>query len=259
MTMRKMLVLTFALGLAGCAVPQPQNTPVREMRLTDPVTGHGYYIYLPTSYRHDRPSPLVVSCHGTPPFDVSRHHVQELKMLGEQNGCIVVAPDLIATDGILGDGPIVGMLEDERRILSLISTLGYRYNIDRANIMITGFSGGGFPVYWVGLRNPDVFSVVAARNCNFSRSNLEGWYPPEARKVRILVYYGQNDPGAIAAQSKWGINYLRSQGFTVATATIPGAGHERKPEVAFRFFRENMRPPQPSLPTSNGNGQTASR
>lgn len=259
MAMRKLLFLTFALVMAGCHVPQPQNTPVPERREVDPVTGRGYYIYLPTSYRHDRPSPLIVSCHGSPPFDVSRHHIQELKMLGEQNGCIVVAPDLIATDGVLGDGPIVGMLEDERRILSLISVLGYRYNIDRANIMITGFSGGGFPAYWVGFRNPDVFSVVAARNCNFSRSNLEGWYPPEARKVRTIIYYGQNDPGAISTQSKRGIQYLRSQGFTVATATIPGSGHERKPEVAMQFFRGNMRPPRPSLPTSNNNSPPSSR
>ena len=79
------------------------------------------------------------------------------------------------------------MLESERRILSILSGLAYRYNLDRANIMITGFSGGGFPSYFVGLRNPEVFSVVAARKCNFNRANLDGWWPAEARRLEPLL------------------------------------------------------------------------
>jgi len=241
-----LLVLVGTMG--GCAVTQPQNTPVRQRYEIDPSTGRGFWIYVPSTYREDRPAPLIVSCHGTPPYDVAEHHIREWKMLGEQNGCIVVAPELIATDGLIGDGPIVGMLSCERYILSLISMLGYRYNIDRANVMITGFSGGGFPTYWVGLRHPDVFSVVAARNCNFSQANLDGWYPPEAKQTAIIVYYGQNDPGTIALQSRTAIRYFRSRGFSrLEAAVIPGAGHERHPEVAMAFFRRNWRRAKPSL------------
>lgn len=234
--------------VGGCAVTQPQNTPMRERLELDPVTGRGYWIYVASTYRHDRPAPLIVSCHGTPPFDVAEHHIREWKMLAEKNGCIVVAPELIATDGLLGDGPIVGMLANERQILSIISQLAYRYNIDRANMMITGFSGGGFPTYWVGLRHPDLFNSVVARNCNFSRHNLHGWYPSDATSVNVMVYYGQNDPGTIVAQSRQAIQYLRANGFRVDTDVLPGAGHERRPEVAMRFFLENRRPPQPTLP-----------
>lgn len=248
MRLRAAWLLTTAGFIAGCPVPQDQNTRVPEMMEMDPVTRRGFYLFVPDTYRADRPAPLIVSCHGTPPFDVARHHIREWKKLAETHNCIVVAPELVATDGILGDGPLVGMQASERYILSVISLLGYRYNIDRANIMITGFSGGGFPTYWVGLRHPDVFSVIAARNCNFSRANLEGWYPPEAVQTKVLVYYGQNDPHAIVAQSKVAIEYLRRCGFSVATAVLPGAGHERHPEVAMKFFRENWRTPQGSLP-----------
>ena len=242
------VLLGLSLMMGGCAVTQPQNTPVPERVEIDPGTGRKFYIYVPSTYRHDRPAPLIISCHGTPPYDVANHHIREWKMLGEQNGCIVVAPDLMATDGLLGDGPIIGMEACEKFILSLVSLLGYRYNIDKANIMITGFSGGGFPTYWVGLRHPDVFSCVVARNCNFSESNLDGWYPPEAIYSSVMVYYGENDPGTIVTQSKAAIRYLQSHGFNVATDIIPGSGHERHPEVAMRFFRQNWRRPIPSLP-----------
>ena len=241
------LVLLVAL-VGGCAVPQPQSTPVWQRHELDPATGRGYWIYVPSRYRHDRATPLIVTCHGSPPFDVSEHHIREWKMLGERNGCIVVAPELVGTDGILGDGPRVGMLANERFTMSLISLLGYRYNIDRANIMITGFSGGGFPTYWVGLRHPDVFSVVVARSCNFSKGNLDGWYPLEATKIRTLIYWGQNDPGGIKLQSEAGVRYLRSKGFSVQTATVPGSGHERHPEVAMAFFRKHWRAAVPTMP-----------
>ncbi len=242
--------LTFCLLLTalltGCAVTQPQNTPVSQRLLLDPTTGRSYYIYVPSTYNHSRPTPVVVTCHGTPPYDVADMHIREWKWYGERNGCIVIAPELQATDGIIGDGPLIGMYDCERMILSVISLLGYRYNIDKANIMITGFSGGGFPTYWVGLRHPDIFSVVVARNCNFSRNNLHGWYPPEAVNTPVMVYYGQNDPGAIVGQSRAAISYLRTMGFKVETRILPGTGHGRHPEIAMAFFRRHWRLPKSS-------------
>lgn len=246
-----MMLLTSLAVFSGCATPQPQLTPVWQEYQTDPMVGKGFWIYVPSTYRHDRPAPLIVSCHGTPPYDVAEHHIKEWKFLAEQNGCIVIAPDLDATDGLFGDGPTGGMLRNEMVILSEISLLGYRYNIDLNNIMLTGFSGGGFPTYWVGLRNPGVFSFVVARNCNFSENNFDGWWPPEARQAKIMVYYGQNDPATIVVQSKNAIEYLQRNGFRVDTAVIPGAGHDRHPEVAMTFFRDNMRPPRASLPAGS--------
>lgn len=243
--------LAASLGLAGCPVPQPQNTPRAQWKEIDPATGRGFYIYVPSSYRPDTPAPLIVTCHGTPPYDVAEHHIREWKMLGEENGCIVVAPDLVATDGIFGDGPLVGMLSDEKYILSLVSLLGYRYNIDRANVMITGFSGGGFPTFWVGLRHPDVFSVIVSRNGNFSRGNTEGWFDPKCvqeNEVDIMVYYGENDPGTIQSQCESAVSFLTEEGFEVRKAVIPRTGHERRPEVAMKFFREHWRQAKPSLP-----------
>lgn len=240
------------MGLAsfgGCHVPAYlERAPKPHQYSRDPATGRGFYYYVPSTYRHDKPAPLIISCHGTPPYDVAQHHVREWKALAERNGCIVVCPELIGTDGILGDGPLAGMFADERYILSLISLMGYRYNVDRANVMITGFSGGGFPTYWVGLRHPDVFSVIAARNCNFSEVNTDGWFPDEARRIAILVYYGSNDPGAIQAQSRNAIRYLRGQGFSVRKKVLQGFGHQRKPEVAMDFFLAHMHEPVPSLP-----------
>jgi len=244
---RPMLLLVVASLMGGCAVTQPQNTRARARLVTEPVTGRPYYLFVPLSYRESKPAPVIVSCHGTDPFDTAVLHKGEWKWLAEQHGCILICPKLTSTDGIFGAGAIGALLEDEKVIMSIIGELHYLYNIDRKNMMITGFSGGGFPVYFVGLRHPDVFSVVVARNCNFNRHAVEGWYPPEALATPVMIYYGENDPGTIRAQSENGIRYLRSVGFNVTTAIVPGTGHERTPEYAMKFFLENFHGTAPAF------------
>ena len=241
------IVMSLMLLAGGCAVPPTPPTPVEPTHERDPVTGRGFWMYVPSTYRAERPSPLIVTCHGTPPYDVANHHIREWQWYGEKNNCIVIAPELIATDGIFGDGPTAGMLNDERFILSMVSYLGYHYNIDRANVMITGFSGGGFPTYFIGLRHPDLFTCIVARNCNFSRSNIEGWWTSEALRTPILIYYGEFDPNVIQSQSGDAIAYLRAHQFSVETQIVPKTGHERRPDIAMKFFHDNWKPPRPSL------------
>ena len=246
--MNKTLAAMVFVGLAaGCAVTQPQNTPHPPKLLTDPATGQAYYLYVPSKYNPLRPMPVIVSCHGTDPYDVPARQIGEWKWMGEQHGCIIVCPRLSSTDGIFGSGPTDRLLADERVIMSILGQLQYMYNIDRRNMMITGFSGGGFPTYFVGLRHPDIFSVVVGRACNFNQATLDGWYPDEAVKMPIFIYYGDADLGAIRGQSENAIAYFRSAGFKVETQTLPGVGHQRHPEVAMRFFIKHWHGTAPKL------------
>lgn len=251
LTVSVLFLCVFAI--AGCPVPQPQNTPVQQKLVSEPITRGDYWLYVPSTYNRDKPAPLIVTCHGTNPYDPADSQIKEWKMLAEQHGCIVIAPLLSSTDGIFGDGRISALLADERLIMSAIGELHYLYNIDRRNVLMTGFSGGGFPVYFVGLRHPDVFSAVVARNCNFNRHSVEDWYPPESLETPVMVYWGENDPGAIRTQSRSAVDFLRSAGFQVETTEIPGAGHERHPELAMRFWLQHWQgtPPPSYLMTAS--------
>lgn len=256
-----MLLLPAFLMIAGCPVPETPPTPEKPWYWADPVTKTPCYLYVPEKYHHDKPMKVIVSCHGTPPFDVAEHHIRTWKYYGEKYGCIIICPSMQGTDGVLGDGPVLAMMENERNILSILSTLSYQYNIDRNNIMITGFSGGGFPAYWVGLRHPEIFSVIVPQNCNFNRNNVDGWYPADARNIPIKVYYGEFDPAPIIVQSENAIQYLREKNFKVNTEIIPGAGHDRHPEIAMDFFRKHWRTPAGTSNqiTANGNRNTPVR
>jgi predicted esterase len=242
------LILFAGLLSAGCHVPYTPPTPGKVWYGNDTVTGRGMYIYIPMKYRKDTPMPILVSCHGTPPWDIAEHHSRTWKWYAENYGFILLCPKLEGTDGIFGSGATGGMKSDERTILSMISTLSYRYNVDRNNIWITGFSGGGFPAYWVGLRNPDVFSCIVAQNANFNEGNTAGWYPSDTKNsgLKMMIYYGEVDPAPIQIQSENAIRYLRSAGFSPYAKVIPG-GHARHPEVAMAWLLQNRRAPQGTL------------
>lgn len=240
MRLLKLFLMLFPVIIGGCYVPPGPVETESPWQKVDPATGKTYYLYVPKTYDHNKPAPVIISCHGTPPFDVARHHIDTWRGYGEKYGCIIIAPKLVGTDGIFGDGPVSGMMVNERNILSILSGLSYQYNLDRSKIMITGFSGGGFAAYWVGLRHPDIFSVIVAQNCNFNRSNTDGWYPREAVKMPVMIYYGETDPGTIVGQSRNAIKYLRSRGFNVETKVIPG-GHDRHPEVAMAYFKKHWK------------------
>ena len=246
--MKKLLFLLPTIFLlTGCPVPNPGETPVGKWYMNDPVSGAGFWAYVPQCYSSDIPSKVIVSCHGTNPWDVAEHHVRTWKYYGEKHNIIIVCPELIGTDGIFGNGPVGAMLICERKILSILSTLCYKYNIDQNNIMITGFSGGGFPTYFVGLRHPEIFSVVVAQNCNFNEYNLKGWYPPEARKIPLMIYYGQFDPQPIKDQSMHAISYFNKYNFDLTTAVLRNKGHDRMPQVALDFFLKHANEPKPTF------------
>jgi len=105
------LVLVLSLAaLGGCYVPPGPVETDDPWLYTDPATGRSYYLYVPTTYNHNKPAPVIISCHGTPPYDVARHHIDTWRGYGEKYGCIIIAPTLDGTDGIFGDGPVSGMM-----------------------------------------------------------------------------------------------------------------------------------------------------
>ncbi len=249
--MRGVLIVLAGLScLAGCPSRQALHRP---RLVLEPVTGRPYYLFLPRACGRDGPAPVIVSCHGTDPFNTAALQASEWYPLAGDHGCILVCPFLESTDLGLVDAPsIQGLKRDEGAILKIIEALGRQHDIDRRNILMTGFSTGGHPAYFVGLRHPEVFSVVVARSCAFKREVLEGRYPPEAKAVPVLVYHNQRDPEVIRAASKNAVRCLRAAGFSVTRAVLPGPGHEMRAEVAMKFFLEHWRgTPPPFRPPPN--------
>jgi predicted esterase len=236
--------------LSGCAVPQPQVVPHEVLHLVDDEFQRDYFIYLPTTYGK-RPLPLVITCHGTNPWDSARMQINEWKYLAEKYNVVVIAPYVKSARGVIPPSPSEAMSilkEDEKFILKVTKGFLNNPNIDQRAIMITCWSAGGFPMYYAGLRHPEIYRVVAARQANFVRE----YYTSEVSRFDpyqpILIFYGENDMPILKADSKVAYNFLSQVGQKNLYMQSMNVGHTRHPEVALNFFLDAIRMyPRPSI------------
>jgi predicted esterase len=175
-------------------------------------------------------------------------------MLAEQEGFIVVAPHLYSVQGILPRHPglwFSDLARDERTILALIDEVANRYNIDRSCILLTGFSAGGFPLWYTGLRNPDQFQMLVARACNSDLDLFESVeVTPEARRMPIYLFWGKDDLQPLQSQCWQAYRWLREHDYDETEMREVDGGHLRRPEMAYEEWEQylpaayvNRRPP----------------
>ncbi len=177
--------------LSGCIPPQPE-TPYPSLEMKELKTGAAYTLYVPSYYTKDQAWPLVVPLHGTYGFDDPNMQVTEWKDVAERHGLIVAAPVLRSVQGILPIAKAVRQQDlesDEKTVLAVIDDVCAKYNIaiiqdkllpppkgvpeartkpaasatqpfSRRAILLTGFSAGGYPLWYVGLRNPERFHML---------------------------------------------------------------------------------------------------
>ena len=233
---------------AGCPYAPPE-TRHPHIDVTEPIGKARYWRFVPSYYSEDRDWPLVVTLHGTNPWDGRTRQILEWKDTAERHGLIVVAPQLTSTQGPMPVIPTIyyarekDLQRDERTILEVIDHVVRNYRVDEEAILLTGFSSGGFPLFYAGLRNPERFDMLIARDCNstvemFKNQQLSD----EAKKLPIAIFWGKDDLSAIQSQSWAMFRYLRENGCRSAVQKVIDGGHLRRPDVARRLWAERLPP-----------------
>ncbi|NQU75147.1 MAG: hypothetical protein HQ546_02390, partial [Planctomycetes bacterium] len=130
---------------------------------------------------------------------------------------------------------------DEQTILESLRYMRRRYNIAPGAILLTGFSAGGYPMYYTGLRNPTEFSALVARACNSQTSIFEQVNVTEnVRQLPVIILHGKDEFSPIGKQSWAAFRWLRQQRcFRTEHHKIRG-GHMRQPEAAWRCWQRYM-------------------
>jgi poly(3-hydroxybutyrate) depolymerase len=227
--------------LTGCPQVTSQITPVAPIERLEPQTHTSYRLYVPSHYTSERAWPLVITLHGTFGFDGQDAQVNEWKALAEKEGFLVAAPPMKSVQGIL---PRIrglwqaDLLTDEKMILALLDDVQHRYRVDPHAVVLTGFSAGGFPMYWTGLRNPRRFSMLIARAANCDGEMMRSIPITDAtRKMPVALYCAVDDLAPLRVEAMDARDYLRSRGVTVLAEDTHG-GHTRSPQVAWRIWHD---------------------
>lgn len=134
-----------------------------------------YELYVPRSYRADRPTPLIVALHGlgSTPAQVIRY--QGLTALAEERGYIVVAPMGYNTRGWYGSmgpgrpgGPLARASDpdnlgelSERDVLNVLALVRRELSVDSSRVFLFGHSMGGGGALHLAMTHPQLWAGVA--------------------------------------------------------------------------------------------------
>jgi len=237
------LILPMLVLSAGCVVTQRQDTPVRYRRLVEKQTQREYYIYVPSNYDAARSWPLVVTLHGAGVWDSGKSQIREWRYLAEQKGLIVVAPELdSAAYCVLRRGAwMKDLASDERAVLAIMDEVAGKYNVAAGSVLLTGFLEGGYPLYYVGLRNAGRFSMLIARDCYCDLDMMRGlelndgqW--KAAKELSMMVFNGKDGWGLLSGQGWKAFRFLRkNRCFNVEHKELRG-GQLRRPNKAYKYW-----------------------
>ncbi len=219
--------------------------PGSVLHRTSKKHGHPYSLYVPSSYSPRVSWPVVISSHGR--GGTGKGEIGQWTGLAREFGFIVACPDMCtATVNRPPVSKLPPAVEDEEVILSILDEIGEHFRTNPRAVMITGFSGGGNPSYWTGLRHPDRFTHICTRGGNFAPQEIPR--DPKVleagrKRLSIYIYYGDHDHPLILGtsgkpgQARLAYEALRKAGYEhVKIEKIPGMKHQSRPRLAAEWF-----------------------
>ena len=140
-------------------------------------------LYVPPSYRHDLPAPLVLSLHGA--GGSGRRGLRRLQSRADAEGLLVLVPDSRSSTWDVARSGTFGVdLEFLDRALDLVFA---RYAVNPSRVIAEGFSDGASAALSLGLLNGDLFTHVIAFSPGFvAEGSRRG-------KPRLFLSHGVDD------------------------------------------------------------------
>ena len=214
----------------------------------DEVDGSPQYarVYLPSNYDPSKKWPLVVDLHGYNPanpvyvrwWSADSRHYDESES-GKPQGVIYMAPHGRGNVRYLGfaDSDVLRGIEEAKRLLK----------VDDDRVYLTGNSMGGWGVWNVSTRHPELFAAIApvfggfdyhatmteeelaslTPTSRYLNEKQSSWSMADSLvNTPIYVHHGDQDEAVNVDWSRWGVRMLERWGYDVKYREYPGRGHE---------------------------------
>jgi predicted esterase len=109
---------------------------------------------------------------------------------------------------------------------------------DRANVYMTGFSGGGFPLWYLGTTEPDFIHGLFAQSCNFVGDSygldLSRW---DRRPIEVI--WGSRDLPDIGPSGQMALDSLQEINCkNVVHLVVQGAGHQEHRDLVVAWLEK---------------------
>ena len=205
--------LAFAMYSQAGTVPPP-GVSNRTLTRGDEPPVH-YALSIPANYSTSKPVPLILALHfgvgGGSAAGAGRSVLSILvRPALEELGAIIVAPDSLRGDW--------STAENERAVKELLDNVLGSYNIDKKEIVVTGFSMGGAGAWHIAEKYPDYFSAVIPVSGRPPASIAE-WRLP------VLGIHSHNDQVVPFGPTEARITELQKAGKRAELIALSGITH----------------------------------
>jgi len=241
--------IAIALASAPLAAAEKKLETGKVLELTSKAHGRPYSLFVPGNYSPKVSWPLVISSHGR--GGAGKGEMRAWSGLAKTHGFIVACPDMLTAtteEHRQGTSKLPRAEEDDEVLLSIFEEVSGQFRVNRRAVMITGFSGGGNPSYWTGLRHPDIFTHICTRGGNFASQEIptdEKALAAGREKLQIFIFYGEHDhplivgEGGNPGQAVQAHEALTKAGYKhVTIEQVPGMKHESRPKKAAEWFAD---------------------
>ena len=164
-----------------------------------------YGLYVPTSYRMNTPTPLVVALHGNGSGVMYMMEYNNLVELAEDYGFIVATPIGFSETGWFGSKPMAGFKVtarnraldtntisrlSEKDVINVLNELIEEFNVDENRIYLMGQSMGGGGTWYLGSKYPNIWAALAPLS---PATGEDPTILEKAAHIPVMVVMGEND------------------------------------------------------------------
>jgi len=189
-----------------------------------------YSVFIPLDYEEKTPMPLFVTLHGSG-VDERRTifsmamTIQRARTRRKPAKFIVLAPKARGlSDWYIGDSG--------KDVIECINHLKKLYNIDERNIILDGFSMGGYGAWRLGLIYPELFKAVIIRSGAVSPPvDLKGMNiidlldEEKAKRLNLFIVHGDKDNAVPVENARMAVQKLEELGIEFNYLEVKDAAH----------------------------------
>ncbi len=114
----------------------------------------------------------------------------------------------------------------EANIIDAIDDVMDEYKVDEDKVVVVGFSQGAWASWFLGLRNPDVFSGVIPVAGRFPSVDKETFGDEELAGLRVLVMVGGDDNEALVEANREAVKRLTKLGIKAKLRVYEDVAHD---------------------------------
>ena len=225
------LIAGIVLFAGGSVIAQESIGRFYDRAFSDDSGEHKYVVFVPASYRSDKPSPAILFLHGAGErgkdnrLQLLAGFAPYIKARAKTFPFLVVLPQCELSEGRIleswsADNP------DGKRALESLDDVRKHYNVNEKRVVLTGWSMGGFGTWSLAMAEPSRWSALVPVSGGGDNDKIAS-----LKNLPVWAFHGAKDVLVKPEEGRKMVDALNAAGGTATFTELPDGVHDISAEV----------------------------